>query len=115
MSHDHTICAECDFLDREYAKGRGPKAWRCNAPRTRVLDFVSGKEKQPWVLCHNKNTGKCKHWCPFDTTDLMELLDIKPKKTLWYKLFWSGIVGLSVLFAMLIIDGMVNILMEVFK
>ena len=90
-----TICATCDYLDHEAAKEKNPKVWQCNAPRTRVLDFVSGKEKQAWVFCRNKNTGHCRHWIPRDEAqDLMKVLGIRPERW-WSRLctrkFWVGI------------------------
>lgn len=92
---NQTICATCDFLDQKRAKTSDSRTWRCDAPRTRVLDFVSGQEKTPYVLCKDKNTGRCKHWCPYDTTDLMKLLGIKPKS--WWsrtftRKFWVAVI-----------------------
>lgn len=96
---NHTICATCDYLDREFAKDANPKVWQCDAPRTRVVDYVTGKDRVPWVLCKKKNTGGCKHWCPYDATDLMEVLGIKkrfPSRKLLWHLFTGagyGIIG----------------------
>jgi hypothetical protein len=89
-----TICATCDYLDHEDAKEKNPKMWQCNAPRDRVLDFVSGLEKKNYVLCRNKNTGACRHWMARDEQDLMKVLGIKPKRwwsRLFTRKFWVGV------------------------